>query len=113
MIDGEEHVFLKFGVVFMFFCIFQKQTQLGDQIFQVMYDEGRHPVKGFELAGHQQGFAGPLLGQTVGQLMAGRFEQVAHFPVEFDLAQGLSQQDESDQLVVEHEGDDQPGILYL
>ena len=54
----QQHVLLKLGVLAVALGVLHHQRQLRHDVFQVVHDEGRHPVERVELAHLQQRLGG-------------------------------------------------------
>jgi len=84
---GADHVVHELRVVLVFPGIGHQQGLLCNEVFQVMHDKRRHAVERFELTRHRKGFRGLHLGQVGSGLARGGLDQIADFPVEWNLSQ--------------------------
>ena len=87
VVNGVQHVGLKFRVGLVLFGIRQQQRELGDEVFQVVNDERGGTVERLELARHDELVGRTHLRQVGGRLTRRHLEQIADFPVEADFPQ--------------------------
>ena len=110
ILDCRQHVTLKFRVVAMPLGVAQHQRELRDQVLQIVHDKGGHAIEGFEFARFQQRFGGAKLTEIARRLPARGLEQIAHFPVDFDLRARRRQHNESEQAGTRRQRNDQPRV---